>query len=155
MKIAPLWFALIRLEDGRTEMLKPLAIALMFIGFSWRETGASCGEPKSSARPTPDQVATQNDLAEAEIKKFTGTWKLTELERDGKMVPASELGDTKLVFQNNQYTYKALKGGRDQGSFKVDPARNPRVMETTLVDGPRRGQTSLRIYTWIDGDTLK
>lgn len=90
-----------------------------------------------------------------EAKQFAGTWKLISLERDGKKAPATEIENVRWVVSGREYTYKHNNGMTNQGTFKLDRDRRPRLIETSYADGPDRGKSLLRAYEWIDADKVR
>jgi len=119
----------------------------LLVGIAFFTVSARAVEPaKTSAAPAKD--------SEAEPSKFHGTWQLKSLVRDGKQTDPLENADVRLIFSDDQYTYKDKKGDRDQGTFAVDASKPIAVMRTTLAGGPNRGKSTSRIYKWVDVDTV-
>jgi uncharacterized protein (TIGR03067 family) len=109
--------------------------------------------------PTLLDAAAQ-EKKEAQEKKdqdLMGTWKLVTMENGGK-VSAGPFREDTWIFEGNQI---ALAGsGVREGkvyfkyTFKLDPAKQPKTIEMTIVEGPReKGRTEFGIYR-IDKDTL-
>jgi uncharacterized protein (TIGR03067 family) len=101
----------------------------------------------------PDEAQPEGSSSEAE--KLQGTWRLQRLVRDGAQVEQTEIDDMRLIFSENEYTFKNQQGQRKVGTFKVYPRRKPAVLETTYAEEPAEGKTVIRIYQWVDKDTLK
>jgi uncharacterized protein (TIGR03067 family) len=105
-----------------------------------------------SADP-PDEA--QPEGSSQEVEKLKGTWRLQSLVRDGKRAEPNEIDNVRLIFSENQYTYKNQQGERRVGTFKASPRRKPAVLETTYAEEPEQGKTIRRIYEWTDKNTLK
>jgi uncharacterized protein (TIGR03067 family) len=92
------------------------------------------------------------DDAKNDQKKLQGKWIVTSGVIDGNKLPKDQVkGD--LVFDKDKYAYTTgdEKGG---GTFKLDPSKKPKHMDSVPSDGPVQGQTVEEIYE-IDGDNLK
>lgn len=89
--------------------------------------------------------------ADKDRKALEGTWK-------GKG-PAGE-GVLVVAFSGKNFTF-TMQEGNDKlvfkGTYKIDPAKNPKQMDLTVTDGPDanfNGKTALAIYE-LKGDKLK
>lgn len=82
-----------------------------------------------------------------------GTWLASTAELAGKPFPDKVRQAIKLTLQEDRYTVTVGKNP-DQGTFKLDPAARPKVMDITGTEGPNKGKTIPAIYE-LDGDTLK
>ena len=119
----------------------------LLVGISFFAVAARAAEPaKPSVVPLKD--------SEADATKFHGTWQVKSLVRDGKKTDPLESADVRLIFSDDQYTYKDKNGDRHQGTFTVDASKPIAVMRTTLAGGPNRGKSTSRIYKWVDADTV-
>jgi len=90
------------------------------------------------------------DLALTEKEQIQGTWVLTALERDGKVVPKAKLGSAhiKLVFRGDNVTFE-YPDHTELGTYKLDTTTNPKTIDVvTELD------TSKGIYR-LEGDNLK
>lgn len=105
--------------------------------------------------PLPSEGQAEPTTPDVEAQKFSGTWKLVSLEKDGVKVDAQKISDVRLIFDAKEYTYKGQDGKRDQGTFQLDLAHSPAIVVTRQVDGVKLGKAMSRIYTWVDQDTLK
>src|SRR3954471_3627294 len=90
----------------------------------------------------------------AEAKKFSGTWRMTSMTRDGQELPNIEFDKVELIFADNQYTYVSQTAQRDQGTFKLDVSKKPHLIMTTKADDADKGKAITRAYQWKDDDTL-
>jgi uncharacterized protein (TIGR03067 family) len=97
--------------------------------------------------------ADAGDQAKADKEKLQGKWLVTSGVMDGTEIPKDQIkGD--LVFKGDTYTYTAGEGEGGAGTFKIDPSKKPKVMDSVPSEGPVKGQTIEEIYE-IDGDNLK
>jgi uncharacterized protein (TIGR03067 family) len=93
------------------------------------------------------------DQAKADKEKLQGKWLVTSGVMDGIEIPKDQIkGD--LVFKDNTYTYTVGDTESGGGTFKLDPSKKPKVMDSVPSDGPVKGQIIEEIYE-IDGDNLK
>ena len=60
----------------------------------------------------------------SEVEKLQGTWRLHSQVIDGTKAEPADFDDVRLIFDENEYTFKDQKGVRKTGSFKVFPRRN-------------------------------
>ena len=115
-----------------------------------------CVAVAGGAEPSKVDIARPDaETAEGARTRFEGTWHLTSLMKDGKERAKADLEGYTLIFSGDRYTYKGKGGERDEGTFAIDTSKEPAVMRTTKAGGPDRGTTMLRIYTWVDDDTVK
>jgi uncharacterized protein (TIGR03067 family) len=92
------------------------------------------------------------DDAKDDLKAIQGTWDLVRIERDGKALKAQE--DTRAITTGNKFVIKTGDKVIAAGTFKLDPSKKPKTLETTYTEGPNKGKTLKGIYH-LDGDTLK
>jgi uncharacterized protein (TIGR03067 family) len=118
-----------------------LALLLMLVGCQI----ALC-DPPDEAQP---------EGSSSEVQKLQGTWKLVSLVRDGKQLRSTEIDDMRVIFSETEYTFKNQQGVRKVGTFEVHPQRKPATLETTYAEQPAEGKTVVRIYQWLDKNTLK
>ena len=96
----------------------------------------------------------QNDPAKEELQRFQGTWIGVSVEMDGQKVPDDEAKAITLIIQGGKYVLKNGDQIEEQGTFQLDPAKNPKALDATPSEGPSKGQTMQGIYE-IDGDNYK
>jgi uncharacterized protein (TIGR03067 family) len=93
------------------------------------------------------------DQAKGDKEKLQGRWVVTSGVMDGTKIPKDQIkGD--LVFKGNTYTYTAGDSEAGDGTFKIDPSKKPKFLNSVPSDGPVKGQTIEEIYE-LDGDNLK
>ncbi|MEX0866494.1 MAG: TIGR03067 domain-containing protein [Pirellulales bacterium] len=83
-----------------------------------------------------------------------GTWTLSAGEVDGKALTEEQLQDAKLVINGDHYTVTLEGMGTVTGMQILDPTQNPKTINITDADGPRKGQTYLGIYDLV-GDEYR
>jgi uncharacterized protein (TIGR03067 family) len=90
-----------------------------------------------------------------ERKLLAGTWRAAAYVLDGKVLPAENLENLRLVF-DAEGKFKVQNAGKTilAGSVQIDPDKKPRTMDITYSEGDPKGQTSRAIYE-LDGDTLR
>jgi uncharacterized protein (TIGR03067 family) len=109
------------------------------------------GRGPVAAQP-PGQGAVENELA-----RFQGTWRVIEVEENGRKVPADKLreADVTVEIKGDKHTLKS--GGQSQGTvtIKLDPTATPKRYDMVLPPGaPNEGKDPKGIYE-LDGDTWK
>src|SRR5262245_52173437 len=82
-----------------------------------------------------------------------GTWVPYKVTVDGKDVPADQIAEFKEVIKGT--TYKSYHKGKlfAGGTYKFDRAKNPKHVDTSIEEGPGKGQTFLAIYK-VEGDRM-
>jgi uncharacterized protein (TIGR03067 family) len=95
------------------------------------------------------------DDAQRDQDALQGTWKVVELELDGKPANQKLRDAVTFVFADNKMTLAGPKGiGKRHYSFKLDPTKNPKAIDLTALDGPGKGLTGPAIYE-LKGDELR
>ena len=84
-------------------------------------------------------------------EKIQGGWKVTEAKKNGQD-PADK---DEVVGQVLTFDGDRMKFGPFAGEWKLDPSKDPRQIDCTVVDGPEneKGKVSQGIYK-LDGDKL-
>jgi uncharacterized protein (TIGR03067 family) len=92
-----------------------------------------------------------DDAAEAELKKFQGTWQLISAKTDGKKMDKETAAKIRVVIAGAKHTvFLDGKAIAKEVAFALDPSRKPKEVTDTLPNGKQiKG-----IYE-LDGDTLK
>ena len=98
-------------------------------------------------------VAANREEVLQDLDKFTGTWQAVSIERDGEALPKAEVQKVRLVVNGENYTFQT---GRQiiQGKHKLDPSKDPKMIDAVRTKGPDKGKTLHGIYE-LDGDTLR
>ena len=87
--------------------------------------------------------------AKEEGKKMQGSWQPVSAELAGKPFPDEVLKTMKLVLADGKYTV-TVGGQTDEGTVKLDPAKEPRAMDIVGTKGPNQGKTIPAIYELTD-----
>jgi uncharacterized protein (TIGR03067 family) len=95
----------------------------------------------------------ESELARKDRERMQGKWKVLAAESRGEKVPAKDLEDLILLFEDD--TIQVTEGGKTQKKyrFKLNPERKPREIDFTYTAGPKKGQTDRGIYQF-QGDRL-
>jgi uncharacterized protein (TIGR03067 family) len=98
-------------------------------------------------------AAPVGDTAKKEQQKLEGSWMPVSLVLNGKEVPKENLKDLTLTFAGDKFTVKSGDKVFGQGTFKIDPGKDPRTIDTRWTEGDNKGKTEVGIYK-VEGDTL-
>jgi uncharacterized protein (TIGR03067 family) len=92
---------------------------------------------------------------EQEIERLQGTWKQTAYEKDGVTDHLDELGwEPRVTFTGSTFVVTLADGSiAIKGTFKLDPTRNPKIIDWTDTFGEDAGKTFPAIYS-LEGDRL-
>lgn len=100
-------------------------------------------------------AADAREDAKKDIEKMQGTLVLVSGERDGKKFTDEEIKQSKLIIQGDTFKIpKSTVGTSQEGTFKIDPSKTPKQIDSTAGSGTDKGKISLGIYE-LDGDTQK
>ncbi len=99
-------------------------------------------------------AAPSDELIEREHKRLEGTWRVVSAEVEGTPIPAREFRDLQLTFKDGKFKAKRGDEEAQEGTYAIDPSRNPREMDITRTNGPAQGQKQLAVYS-ITGNLLK
>jgi uncharacterized protein (TIGR03067 family) len=94
------------------------------------------------------------DAIKAELAKFVGEWSMVSGEIDGQSVPDAMRGQFKRVATGDETLVTLGESVFMRAKFTVDPAKKPKTIDYTLLEGPNKGAKQLGIYEF-DGDNLK
>lgn len=92
------------------------------------------------------------ELIKKDYERLTGTFQLVSGVIDGKEVPEDVRRQTKLVTTMDKFTVSAggQAGTSGAGTFKIDPTKSPKTVDSLQAEGPDKGKTLLGIYEIID-----
>jgi uncharacterized protein (TIGR03067 family) len=94
------------------------------------------------------------DAIKAELAKFTGEWTMVSGEINGQTVPDDMRSQFKRIATGDE-TLVTLGGNTFmRAKFAIDPAKKPKTIDYTLLEGPNKGRKQLGIYEF-DGENLK
>jgi uncharacterized protein (TIGR03067 family) len=99
-------------------------------------------------------AAPQDELLEREHQRLEGTWRVISAEAEGTPIPPREYRDLQLTFKDGKFTAKRGDEEPQEGTYVLNPSRNPREMDITRANGPARGQKQLAVYS-LAGNLLK
>jgi uncharacterized protein (TIGR03067 family) len=73
---------------------------------------------------------------------------VVEAEFKGKKVAKgdAELGDMRFVFKDNEMTVHGDNGRERKKTFKLEPAKTPKEIDITSLDGQEKDTTAACIY---------
>ena len=96
-------------------------------------------------------LALGDDSAKAKDdgKKMQGSWRPVAAELGGKPFPDEVLKTMKLVLTDGKYTV-TVGEQTDEGTVKLNPAKEPRAMDIEGTKGPNQGKTIPAIYELTD-----
>jgi uncharacterized protein (TIGR03067 family) len=98
--------------------------------------------------------AARADDASKEQEKLQGRWTATQFVANGREVPQDEGKAITFAFDGEKIRMEGPGGvGQREYTFKLDPAKKPKGIDMTIVDGPYKGDVVPGIYE-LDGDTL-
>jgi uncharacterized protein (TIGR03067 family) len=83
-----------------------------------------------------------------ELEKMQGVWKITSVEQDAKA--DNSLKEGTVTISGNQFTTKLGDTVLRKGTVALDPSKEPKTIDLTYEDGPKKGNSSLGIYN-LDG----
>jgi uncharacterized protein (TIGR03067 family) len=96
----------------------------------------------------------QGDAAKVEMKKLEGTWHGVSAVSDGKPVPEDAAKSMALTLKADGTWVITDRKETWNGTFTVDPSKNPKTGNFVILSGRNKDQTTLDIYE-LGGDTLK
>src|SRR5262245_46703706 len=100
-------------------------------------------------------AADAKDDARKDLDKMQGTWLLVSGERDGKKFSEEEIKQSKLIIKDNTFRIpRSEVGTSHEGTFKIDPGKKPKEIDSINGSGKDKGKTWLGIYE-LDGDLKK
>lgn len=119
-------------------------------------------EPAKDQRPSTPAVPAVNPAAD-DTAKLQGTWNAVQIESNGKTLGKDAIGvrDMQFIIEGDRLTIPGVEAGSQgrAGSggparrkrFALDPAKTPKAIDLTSLDGREKGETSAGIYKIEDG----
>lgn len=97
------------------------------------------------------------DRIKRDYERLSGTWRLIRALEDGKEVPEDVARNTRLVTKGDQFTILGDTGlgTSPSGTFRIDPTKRPKTVDSLQGNGPHKGETILGIYEIIDDDNKR
>jgi uncharacterized protein (TIGR03067 family) len=99
----------------------------------------------------------KKDDAKKEQEKLQGSWDAVSVEFDGKATAVSDPKKFTLTFEKDTLTLKMKGKDRLRGTFRLDPAATPKIIDITVSAGGKDtddGKVMHGIYE-VDKDGLK
>jgi uncharacterized protein (TIGR03067 family) len=102
-------------------------------------------------------AARAGDPATADKDALQGTWRLASVEVNKEAIPLENLKEGgevlvgTLIIKGDSYTFHLGKH-RLEITFRLDPTKQPKAIDLTVIDGPEKGKTYQGIYK-VEGDT--
>jgi uncharacterized protein (TIGR03067 family) len=94
------------------------------------------------------------DPVKAELAKLEGEWSMISGEANGQSVPEVMRTQFKRIVKGNETLVTSGDTTFMRATFTIDPAKKPKTIDYTLLEGPNKGAKQLGIYEF-DGETLK
>lgn len=86
------------------------------------------------------------------MEKLSGTWDIISIEHNGRKTPAQVLSASKVVFQNDRFTFKV--GDLSTMSGRYDMVQGEQSITLLPATGQKKGERLLGIIE-LAGDSLK
>lgn len=97
-------------------------------------------------------IAAEKEESKAEAAKWQGTWRAVSFLHDGKQTPSEKLKPIKLTVNGENYHFE--NGDfQERGTYRFDPAQDPKALDIVVGEGPDKGKTYLVIYK-VEDDEL-
>jgi uncharacterized protein (TIGR03067 family) len=133
----------VRKAMGLTRLKLAAAVALAVI-----MTGA--GVPA-----LPGALAAADDRArvDSELTKLQGTWLIAAFEQAGVKKDANGKGEQ---YKIEGESFEVWHNGHveEKGTIRLDPSKNPMLIDFQFKEGRKKGKTDLAIFAW-EGVKLK
>src|SRR5689334_4064880 len=79
---------------------------------------------------------TPEERLKREEDKLAGTWRVTAAKANGVRLPDREVPNLKLTFKDGKYTVQLGKEKPQEGTYKIDPSKNPKTIDINRSTGP-------------------
>jgi uncharacterized protein (TIGR03067 family) len=93
------------------------------------------------------------ELIRKDKERMQGTWKVIAAESKGEKVPAKELSDLFLIFEDDTIQVQEDKKKQDRYTYRLMPDRKPKEIDFAYTKGPKKGRTDRAIYLF-QGDRI-
>jgi uncharacterized protein (TIGR03067 family) len=127
-------------------------VVLGLVTFTCGMLASGQSDGKGDRGEKPAAKGTDKDKPNKDGETIQGTWVAVSAEVDGKEAPAEAIKDFTLVITADKLIFNP-KGENRQTSYKLDPAKMPKAIDLTPLDGPAKGKAMKSIYR-LDGDRL-
>ena len=138
-------------SPGNTFFVRYLQFAALIVAVAC-VPGTALAQVESAASHSARAMQTRADYA-----ALTGRWQLVKSIVDGKPVPDSEMKDTVLITDHDEFRFPAdaRVGTAPLGKFKIDPGKRPKTVDSTALSGPDKGKVTKGIYEIIDANNKR
>jgi uncharacterized protein (TIGR03067 family) len=92
------------------------------------------------------QTSELPELVRKDRERLQGTWKVIAAETGGEKVPAKDLAEMFLIFEDDTIQVRENKKVQVSYRFKLDPERKPKEINFTYTSGPKKDRTDRGIY---------
>src|SRR5216117_1012822 len=110
-----------------------------------------------NASKTSSKGSDKAMLIEKDYDVLTGRWQLVQSIIDGKPVPETEIAQTVLITDHDEFRFPAdaRVGTAPLGKFTIDPTTTPKQVDSTALSGPAKGKVTKGIYEIIDANNKR
>ena len=84
-------------------------------------------------------------------KDLEGTYKVTHMEKAGKVATKEETDGVKISIKGEELTI-VIRDEEKKAKIKVDASKTPNTIDISPIDGPEKGKTFPGIYKFDKGD---
>jgi uncharacterized protein (TIGR03067 family) len=132
-------------------LLSPIAVVAALLIFS---AGVAAQQIPMKAPPNGPNKAM---LIQNDYDALTGRWQLVKSIVDGKPVPETEVAQTVLITDHDEFRFPAdaRVGTAPLGKFTIDPTTRPKQVDSTALSGPAKGEATRGIYEIIDANNKR
>ena len=88
-----------------------------------------------------------------DLKRLQGTWRIANLEVDGRPTPQTMLENAEITIKGSRFTTTRM-GAAYAGTLRLDPSSEPPQLDMKFDAGPEKGNTNLGIYQ-LKSDTWR
>jgi uncharacterized protein (TIGR03067 family) len=96
-----------------------------------------CAACRKAEPITPDPIKAEPPAAEAERERFHGAWKHLSIDFNGEQALEGIAREFLYRFEGNRYTNTRSGKVMSQGTFTLDPAKEPRAIDFMEAGGVR------------------
>jgi uncharacterized protein (TIGR03067 family) len=99
----------------------------------------------------------KEEAIQKDYERLAGTWRLASAVEDGKPVPEEQIKNTRLITKGDTFVIEGdtSLGTSPAGTFKIDPTKRPKAVDSLQGKGPQKGETVLGIYEILDANTKR
>src|SRR5436190_22148930 len=81
-----------------------------------------------------------------EIDLIQGNWVATAVESSGNPFTDEQAKAMKFAVKGAKYSYTIGEDYKEEGTLKIDPAKKPKTVDATIIEGSDKGEIQLGIY---------